>query len=65
MKETPAKWKCFVSGWTEVRSYQRATEQEEHTFSAAVAMYGEEEDDLGAEVAEVARQAKQLLSQVS
>lgn len=32
----------------------------QYTLSAPVAMYGEEEDDFGAEVAEVADQAEQL-----
>lgn len=31
-----------------------------HTFCAPVAMYAEEQDDLGAEMAEVARQAEEL-----
>lgn len=58
MKETPAsEVKC--SSVADLKfSQTRETRWVQNTFSTAIAMYGEEEDDLGAEVAEVARQAK-------
>lgn len=51
--------KCSSVADLKLRS-NRKKEDGRHTFSTAVAMYGEEEDDLGAKVAEVASQAKQL-----